>query len=363
MLRRRKQVDDAGSDRSPIVLGLDMARAQAADEAHRSAHGSDVSPLADLTYDRWAGELDLARFAPTATDDAIRAWLEAWREREDSAEDVRALLTMDDFYTLLTFVQRSTVRSLRDDGAEWVGASVLALPLIACDRVDWRDLSVAAAMTAWALQRTGQDALLVLNEAASLADAQAAEILHRFAGEVPATLADWGYEVVQTEAGAGLANTNYADYRPSLDLTAAAFAVADVLDADTYLPDRITVAAELPDVWFRGPHLDAAREALDRMPACVTIGADPRPETGASPMTQMLTIWIAEMESPGDASALAEAARVASGDHARIAFHDGPLCCVLVARSVQVGTAALEDQNKIGRLEPALRSALADVAS
>jgi len=362
VLGRRKHFDDDARDRSPVVLGLDMARAQATEQAHRSGHASDESPLAGLTYDRWAGELDLARFSPNATDDSIRAWLESWPRSHDSTEDVRALLTMDDFYTLLTFVQRSTVRSLRDDSAEWVEAAVVALPLIACDRVDWRDLSVAAAMTAWALQRNGQDVFVVLNEAASFADEQAAEILHRFAGEAPASLADWGYEVVQTGAGPGLAHTNYAAYQPSIDLTTAALAIADVLDADRYLADRIAVAAELPDVWCRGPQLDSARAALERMPACVTVGADPRPETGASPMTQMLAIWIAEMASASDANALAEAARAASGDHARIAFHDGPLCCVLVARSVQVGTAALEDQGTIGRLEPALRAALSSVA-
>jgi hypothetical protein len=269
---------------------------------------------------------------------------------------------MDDFYTLLTFAQRSTVRSLRDDGADWVMAGVLAFPLVACDRVDWRDLSVAAAMVAWALERTGQDVLLVLNEAASFADEQAAEILQRFADEVPASPTDWGYEVVQTGAGAGLANTNYATYQPSVDLITAALAIADVLDADQYLADRMTVAAELPDVWCRGPQHDAAREAIGRMPACVTVSADPRPETGASPMTQMLTIWIAEMASANDANVVAEAARAASGDHARIAFREGPLCCVLVARSVQIGTAALEDQGTIGRLETALRSALAGLA-
>ncbi|MCC5951688.1 MAG: hypothetical protein JJU45_06285 [Acidimicrobiia bacterium] len=362
MLRRRKHRNNTDGDRSPVVIGREMARAHTAEQAHRSAHPTDESPLAGLTYDRWAGDFDLTRFSPNATDDSIRSWLESWPRSQDRVEGARPLLTMDDFYTLLTFAQRSTVRSLQQDSGDWTTAGVLALPLIACDRVDWRDLSVAAAMTAWALRRTRQDVLLILNEAAGLADEQAAEILRRFAGEPPDSLADWGYQIVHTGSGAGLAHTNYAPYQPSVDLTTAALAIADVLDADHYLADRITVAAEFPDVWCRGPRVDSARAALERMPACVTVGADPRPETGASPMTQMLTVWIAEMASASDANVVADAARAAPGDHARVAFHDGPLCCVLVARSFQVGTAALEDQGTVGRLEPALRAALSGVA-
>jgi len=265
---------------------------------------------------------------------------------------------MDDFYTLLAFAQRTAVRSLREDSAALAAAGVPALPLVATDRVDWRDLSVAAAMVTWALSRTRRSVSDALLGAAEAADEQAAGILRRFAEDPPTSLGDWGFEIIKTSAGLGLAHTNYEPYAPSVDLVAAAVSLAEGLDADRYLADRITVASDLPDVWCRGPQHEQAQDAIGRMRACVAVSADPRPDTGASPSTQMLTVWIAEMTHDADAEVVSRAALTAPGDHGRLAIHHGALCCLMIARSVQVGVAPLEDQTTIERFMPSLRSAL-----
>ena len=358
--KTRSMVDESGSeDRDPVVLGREMALAHDAERAHQAANPTVESPLADLTYDRWAGELDLARFTPSTTDEAIRERLEGWQLHV--AADLRARLTMDDFFTLLAFARRAVVRSLRGDDLGWAEAGAHALPLVSADRVDWRDLAWAAAMIAWELQRTGQRAYAVLMAAAGTAEPEAAAILRRFAADPPDNLRDeWGLELVQTPKGLGLAQADYfAAYEPSADLLAGAISLAEALDVDRYLADNLTVAADLPDVWLRGPGHEEGSAALERMRGCVSIGGDPRPETGAPPMTQMLTAWIVEMANDHDARTVTEAATRATGDHVRLAQHLGSLCCVLIARSVQVGMPALETDETIERLAPAIAAALA----
>ena len=294
--KTRSVVGESGrDDREPVVIGREMAAAHDAEQARRAASPGVESPLADLRYDRWAGELDLARFTPSTTDEAIRARLEDWQHLV--AADLRARLTMDDFYTLLAFARRAVVRSLRGDDVEWAEAGAHVLPLISAERVDWRDLAWAAAVVAWELQRTGQRAHAVLMAATRTAEPEAAAILRRFADDPPDNLRDeWGLELVQTPSGLGLAQSEYfAAYEPSADLLAGAISLAEALDADRYLADNLTVAADLPNVWLRGPRHEEASAALERMRGCVSIGGDPRPETGAPPMTQMLTAWIVEM--------------------------------------------------------------------
>lgn len=76
-------------------------------------------------------------------------------------------------------------------------------------------------------------------------------------------------------------------------------------------------------------------------------------------MTQMLTAWIVETANDKDALTVTEAAARATGDHVRLAQHLGSVCCVLIARSVHVGTPALETHDTIERLAPAIAAALA----
>ncbi|MFZ6005372.1 MAG: hypothetical protein ACOYXM_15720 [Actinomycetota bacterium] len=181
-------VDQSGSeDRDPVVLGREMALAQDVERAHQAANPKVESPLADLAYDRWTGDFDLVRFRSSTTDEEIRARLEGWHHLV--AADLRARLTMDDCYTLLAFARRAVVRSLRGDDLEWAEVGSHALALVSADRVDWRDLSWAAAVVAWQLQRTGQRAHAVLMAAAGTPALETDETIERLTPATAAALA------------------------------------------------------------------------------------------------------------------------------------------------------------------------------
>lgn len=285
-----------------------MVAALEAEQAHEAANPGSESPLTDLAYN----QLDLARFTPNPTDEAIRDRLEGWHHR--AADDLRRRLAMDDFYTLLAFARRAAVRSLRDDDPQWAKAAAQGLSLIAADRIDQRDLAWATAVVAWQLQRVSEQARSTLLAAAEAADAGAAVILREFTHNPPANLRDeWGLDLIDTPKGVGLSQVDYsAPYHPSADLVAAAVSLADAIDGHGYLADNITVATDLPDVWLRGAHHEQASLALERVLGCVSISGDPRPETGAAPMTQMLTAWIVELANDADAHLVAEAAASAA---------------------------------------------------
>ncbi len=129
----RNQGSGDSEDRPPVVLGSELARAHQVEATHRGQHGDEGSPLADLTYDRWSGELDLARFRPTATDESIRAWLSSWTATQ-AAASARERLTMTDFYTLLAFARRATVRSVRETDAIWSWVRSDAIDERPCDQ-------------------------------------------------------------------------------------------------------------------------------------------------------------------------------------------------------------------------------------
>lgn len=354
---------DGGDARAPVVLGREMAQALDAEAEHRRAHPDSSTPLEDLTYDRWAGEYDLARFRPCGTDEEIRRRIEHWRGSPTLTAEVRDQLRIDDNYTLFHFVKRAVVCSFRERDHDWALSGLQALPLITGDRIDWRDLATVASMAGWALHHTGQDAHGLLLSIADAADENAATILRRCADHVTKDLRSLSFEVLTTKNGVGFARHSHAAYDPSVDLAAVAVMVAEGLDADRYIADEITVADHLPLVWFRGPLVDSAEAAIGRTRACVFVGTEARPETGAPPWSQLLIIWLAEMASEADAEAVTRAALAASGDHVRLAFHQGSLCCVMVASSTETWTAALESQDSINRFEPMLRSALASVTA
>jgi hypothetical protein len=335
-----------------------MAQAVAAEEAARATR-TRSSPLAGVTYDPWAGELDLARFVPNATDVAIRTAVEQWHRLSPEAfAEIRSSLGMEDLYTLLTFARRSAVCSLRPDGTDWAVAGALALPAVACERVDWRDVTVAAGLVAWSLRATGHDPADVLHTASAMADDLVAKILERFAADPPSDPHEWGYAVIDTPDGRTLAETGEEPYRPTADLVRGALAIADALDQDRYRCDTITVAAGLPEVWFDGPNQAAAEAAIPGMLACVSVRGSARPGVATRPDSQMMLVLVAEMASPIDAEAVVVAANAAKRDHARLALNRGRVCCIAIARSFVAGVDPIETNQSLDRFRPELTRAL-----
>ncbi len=262
----------------------------------------------------------------------------------DRQTSVRASLTTDDFYTLLTFTRRSALAALRGNPAS-AREGVVALTATDAQRVDWRDVTVAAALLSYALGREGDPRSPFL-EAAEGAEATVAEILRRFAREPATSLRPWGFREVETADGMVLFEDWGHPFRPTVDLTAVALSVAGVLAADVYRVTSIGVGSDLPTVWLGG-----GRPAAP-LAGCVVIHAALAP-------SQQLTVFLGEAATAEDAAAIASASATASAlPHEALALSHERVCCLVIARSFVEGVPAFEQPGALQRFRLSLETLL-----
>lgn len=341
------------------VIGQQMADAIGREASHRAAWSGGGSPLDGVRYDWTRGEADLLRIRDAQADAQVRDFLESTSKVSIAGvADVRGALTIDDFYTLITFAQRSAVHALRGEPSKHLGPAFTAIALVDAARVDPRDVAWAESIAAWSVQRVGLDHTDLLRDAervgtpdtvAAMSEAVASQI----------DLSDWGFEEVATSSGTGLAERGFAAYAPTADLLGAALALADVIEADRYMPPTVTVASDLPAVWFRNVgnrHLDRSLRAVQ---ATVSIGTQLRPAEAPDPERQRLLAFVSECEKPRVAAWLGTAGQKTAGDshHVAVSTH-GRWFAVLIARSIYQGTPSFETDASLQRFLPDLTDAL-----
>src|SRR5687768_11060524 len=105
-------------DRQPsYVIGQQPSDALAAEEQHRERHPALTSPLDGTHYQ--GHQFDLLQFVDSPIDGVVDALCRRFEAAGEAERDrLRAALTTDDLYTLVTFARRSAVRSLRGDDRE-----------------------------------------------------------------------------------------------------------------------------------------------------------------------------------------------------------------------------------------------------
>ena len=261
-----------GSDEEhEFVIGQQMADAVAREQAHRTAWAGSASPLSGIRYESSNGEGDLLRLRDAPADARVAAFLDNLAGMTtDQVAEVRGALTTDDFYTLITFARRSIVRALRDGSPKLISQATTAVVVIDPERVDPRDVSWVIALTAWSVQRLAIPRVDALRDALHVGTPSAIEALNRFL-DASIDLADWGLIEVATASGPGLAERESAAYAPTSNLLRAAFVIADEIATDRYGPASLTVASNLPKVWFRNADEERLFDALCGVRATISV--------------------------------------------------------------------------------------------
>lgn len=335
-----------------LVLGSEVAAAERAEKSYWRRAGKAASPLAEFAYN--AEEASLERFQSSETDQRLREFVAGYREAGDgSRQAIRDALTMDDFYTLLTFARRCTVAAVRATDSAILRDGIDALAAIDQERVDPRDHAWAAALVSWASPRVGLDAGAALREAAGLGSPKTAEMLSEFAEDPPYDLTDWGYRLVEGPDGPALVRDDGNDYDATVDLLSVARGIGAVLEGDAYERAEITVGSDLPEVWLRNGDHAVVERALATVRAGATIHADLRADAHDKAEDQMLVAFLTEVEDAGAAEALAGSASCPDGDALGVAV--GRLCCVVVGHSFVVETKSFESPGELERFREAIR--------
>lgn len=343
--------------REPVVIGQEMADAYEAERKRIEAGGPGRSPIPEATYDLWRGELRLTDPRRLPLDSQIAPVCRSFAQLDAGSRSVmRRSISMDEFYTLLTFSRRAAVFAMREGGSDLIDG-LTALAMIEAERVDYRDILVALSLLHHAGVRAGKDPEGLFRDAAALAEPAVSNLIDGFAARRPADrdLRDaWGFDEVETEGGVGLIGWGFRRYQPTQDLKRIALELAALLDADRYQPDDPEVATELPTVWFRGVSEPSLDETLRAIRAGATVRGRLRPEVDSSYTSQQLNIFLAELPDHRLAGKLLEVSRQPSEGFWRLGVAEGRLFSLTVARSFVQGVQAYETRGSLGRFGPGI---------
>jgi hypothetical protein len=340
------------------VIGEGMAQASEREERHRAATGAVTSPLAGIAYDPWSGALDLHRFVESPVDTAVAAFAASYEElASEEAGDVRAALSMEDFYTLLAFARRSALASLQGRSSPSLHHGLVALTAIDQERVDWRDAAVAAELLAWAMARAGTDHTTEFQRASRRCERGVSDALSFIASRPAGELQPGMWRPEETAEGPILAEDYFERFEPTVDLVGIGLAVQDVIEADAYRVSSLTVATELPPIWLTPTDRSAVERALESVRACASVCGELDPRTAPTARDQQLLVFLAETRSTQDARLIAAAA-VPAESHEALGLANGSVCCVVIANSVVIGVPAFERDGSLQRFEEPLRSVL-----
>jgi len=346
----------------PVVLGEELAAARHAERKRLEAASGDRSPMPSASYDQWRGELNLAKPTLVSLDDELADLCRRLGE-VDAAERAatRRAISMDEFYTLLTFSRRSAVFALRGRRLEHVRDGLTAITLIEADRVDFRDIMVALSLLHYAATRIGIDASRQFSDAAALSEPGVATLINDFAERSPEhrDLRDaWGHIEITTADGPGLVRWGFRAYDPTFDLAGIALDIAGVLEVDAYQPDDPELATELPAVWLRHASKDDLTAALRAVRAAATIHGRLRPGASPTHASQQLTAFLVELRDASLAQRLDAMSRRPSDSYALLGIAVGTLFCLIAARSFVEGVNAFETRDSLARFRPGIQAVL-----
>lgn len=272
----------------------------------------------------------LWRWLDAPEDETIREFL-ARSARSDRLERarLRSLLSVEDFFSLVTFAQRSVLAALRTRRSDRVAEGWAALAMIDVDRcADPRDVWMAARLVRYATERLGLDPAAATREAFDLAEPETKELLTEVLADDEADLTeDCGLREAPTPTGPIIIEDDDETYIPDADLLAIALRVPGLLAEQGYPDASITIAATISRTWLEGLAPAAARAVSDEMNGCVHVHGDKEDHR-----TTSLLVFIAEFTDAAAAEVVASAMTTEPGARPRIVGRTrGRLCAIMIA--------------------------------
>ena len=180
-----KRPDGNAPEKGTYVLGQELARAAKA-EKRRHLRGPRESPLPQRDYDFWHGDLFLIDPAPSSLDDALREVVQKYAASEPQQRAaIRDSISMDGFYTLMTFSRRCAVFAMRERNVEIAREGLTAVAMIDEERVDFRDIPACLYLLYHAASRIGADAGGMFRQVGVLSDSDVGKQIVRFVEQTP----------------------------------------------------------------------------------------------------------------------------------------------------------------------------------
>lgn len=336
-----------------IVLGEEFAKAKQAEEARKRKGGTGESPMPSGEYDRWRGEHSLINPAKNSLDSELSGLCQRFATSEAQARAVmRTAISLEEFYTLLTFSSRAAVFALRERNVDWIKNGLRAVAMIEAERTDARDILLSIPLLYHSAKRIGANADQLFREAAELSEPNVKELLVGFinrSDEEKDIRSSWGYDEVETASGVGFIEWEFEEYNPTYDLKKIVIELGEVIAKDKYQPS-LDVASSLPPVWLQSKENPTLESVLKRVRGGASISGDLRPAEHPSHSSQALMVFLVEMEDSRSAQELLEMSkRKRPDDYSMVGVAEGKLFCLVVGRSIQQGVASFETAQSLQR--------------
>lgn len=336
-----------------IVLGEEFAKAKQAEEARKRKGGTENSPMPAGEYDRWRGEESLVNPTKNSFDSELSDLCQKFATSDSKTRAaMRNAISMDEFYTLLTFSKRAAVFAIREQSVEWIKNGLTAVAIIEAERIDYRDTLMSVPLLYHSAKRIGANADQLFREAAELCEPNVKELLIGFinrSDEEKDLRSSWGYDEVETAGGVGFIGWEFEEYNPTHDLKKIVLELGEVIAKDKYQPS-LDVASSLPPVWLQSKENPTLESVLKKVRGGASISGDLRPNEHPSHISQALMLFLVEMEDSRSAQELLEMSKKKRpDDYSMLGVAEGKLFCLVVGRSIQQGVASFETPEKLKR--------------
>ena len=259
---------------------------------------------------------------------------------------------MSELYTLMTFSRRAAVFGMRERSVDWIRDSLRAIAMIELERVDYRDVTWALSIVAYAADRIGQDVGAMFSDSAALAEPRLAAFIRQHRRHDARGGGPLFYREVETANGVGLVREGWSDapYDPTVDMVRLAQEIADVVETDIYGAAEIEICTRLPEVWLRVDRDEVRARPLRDIRAGATIRAHLRPAEGRDHENQMFIVFINEVSGTEDAHDLQRLSVDARRQGSPIVgVASGCIFCLVVGRSVKQDVPSFETPTSLER--------------
>jgi hypothetical protein len=267
---------------------------------------------------------------------------------------------MDDLYTVLLFAERRALAAIRTGDPRAVVDAFDAVSAIDIERVDWRDVVMAASLAAYSASHTAIAAGTAAAGAIGRADSTVAEIMAEKVDLGEIDLAEeCGYRVVTTVDGPVLFEDEDEPYEPDRDLVPIVVGIAAAVEQDrTYRVCGLSVGIDPPEFWVGADTNQPVAAALENLTGCASVDAEPVPGGTPDLSGHFLKLFVAEAATAQDAAAIAEAANRTGSRSVVIGVAAERLCVVGVAASTGTGEPSFENADTMARFRPMITALL-----
>ena len=340
--------------KNAYAIGEQFAKALEVEQQRKSSGNTGKSPMPGGDYDFWRGEKYLINPAPSALDSKLRELCRSFAKGGAvSRAKTRASISMDEFYTLLTFSKRAAVFGIRERNAGWLIDGLTALSMIELDRVDFRDALVSISLLHHSAVKIGQNANQLLSDAAARSESKVSGLIKDFIKGPPedkVLRAKSGYDEVETRDGIGFIGWEFNVYNPTYDLKKIALELAEYITADKYQPDLVSIATDLPDYWLKTKDSASLDKSLQAVRGGATISGKLRQNEHPDHESQMFNVILVEVSDESVAKTLLELSKKKKHpDYCMLGLAEGKLFCLIVARSFDRDKKAFETSESLAR--------------